>query len=391
VPDRLAPTEAGGVVADAPGRVRSAASGARSSARTRPQHPGGEDAVEQCLNQGRAEEARAALALEAYAQRVFEGRSHRLERRRVTGRLDPREAVAGVGREQPREVFRLGERGPVGQCAREILAQTRADRPCKSTRMLLPAGRIPPRSRPAGTTPASPRRRPPPGRRGRTRADSSPAPGDSGPNSASPARAPPAPAGPHAETSPRRRRAPAPAPRAGGPAGPASRCRARNRDGPRPGRRARRRRTPWASASRRPRSGDSRVARSSTAPRLPRPRRGSAADLSRYVSTAVVSFLFVPPIVPVVAEYGPTCKPSRIETRYAAGMVSSVNLSEVAANITLARAVPSRSRRHHAMATETSMTMAIRLGPHRGPAELPCGTWWRSVGRVRGTWRCRSP
>ena len=140
VPDRLSPTEAGGVVAGAPGGARLAAGGARPGARTRPQHPGGEDAVEQCLNQGRAEEARAALALEAYAQRVFEGRAHRLQRRRVTSRLDPRETVAGVGREQPRQVLRLGERGPMGQCAREILAQSRADRPRKRARMLQPAG-----------------------------------------------------------------------------------------------------------------------------------------------------------------------------------------------------------------------------------------------------------
>ena len=140
MPHRLAPTEAGGVVADTSGGVWRAASVARSGTRTCPQHPGGEDAVEQGLNQGRAEEARAPLALEAYAQRVFEGRAHRLQRRRVTGRLDPRETVAGVGREQPRQVLRLRERGPVGQCAREILAQTRAHCPCECTRMLQPAG-----------------------------------------------------------------------------------------------------------------------------------------------------------------------------------------------------------------------------------------------------------
>ncbi len=120
--------------------MRLAADGTRPGTRTRPQHPGGEDAVEQCLHQGRPEEACAPLALEAYAQRVFEGGAHRLQRRRVTGGLDPREAVAGVGREQPRQVLRLGERGPVGQCAREILAQTRADRPRKGTRMFQPAG-----------------------------------------------------------------------------------------------------------------------------------------------------------------------------------------------------------------------------------------------------------
>ena len=139
VPHRLAPTEAGGVVAGVPGGVRPAAD-ARSGTRARPQHPGGEDAVEQCLHQRRAEEARAPFTLEAHAQRVFEGGAHRLQRRRVTGCLDPRETVAGVGREQPRQVLRLGERGPVGQRAREILAQTRADRPRKNTRIFQPAG-----------------------------------------------------------------------------------------------------------------------------------------------------------------------------------------------------------------------------------------------------------
>ena len=152
---------------------------------------------------------------------------------------------------------RAATRGPSARRARPggtvCARDTRPDprRPPAQEHADAPAGgRTPLRFRPAGTTPASPRRRPGPGRRGRTRAGWSPAPGGSVPNSASPARAPPTPAGPRVKTSPRRRRAPAPAPRAGGPAAPASRCRARNRDGPRPGRRARRRRTPSASASR---------------------------------------------------------------------------------------------------------------------------------------------
>ena len=44
--------------------------------RPRPQHPGGEDAVEQGLHQGRVEEARALLALEAHPEGLFERGAH---------------------------------------------------------------------------------------------------------------------------------------------------------------------------------------------------------------------------------------------------------------------------------------------------------------------------
>ena len=126
VPDRLAPTESPCTVATV-GGARPAAGGARPGARARPQHPGGEDAVEQGLHQGRVEEARAFLALEAHPERLFERGAHRGERGRVARRLDPREPVAGVGGEQPCQVPRLGQRGPVGQGATEVLDETRTD------------------------------------------------------------------------------------------------------------------------------------------------------------------------------------------------------------------------------------------------------------------------
>ena len=95
----------------------------------RPQHPGREHAVEQGLHQRRMEEARAPVALEADAERLLQRRTHRPQRGRVARRLDPREAVAGVGSEQPREVLRLGQRGTVRQRAGEIFAEPGADIP----------------------------------------------------------------------------------------------------------------------------------------------------------------------------------------------------------------------------------------------------------------------
>ena len=71
-------------------------------------------------------EAHALLALEADAQRLFQSRAHRLERRRVARRLDTRETVARIRCEQPCKVLWLGERSPVRQRAEEIFAKTRA-------------------------------------------------------------------------------------------------------------------------------------------------------------------------------------------------------------------------------------------------------------------------
>ena len=46
-----------------------------------------------------------------------------MERRLVARLLDSRQAVAGVGGEQPCEVSRLDEGGGVGECAGEVLAE----------------------------------------------------------------------------------------------------------------------------------------------------------------------------------------------------------------------------------------------------------------------------
>ena len=73
------------------------------------------------------EEARALLALEPHPERLFERGAHRGERGGVARRLDPREPVTGIGREQPRQILRLGERGPVGQGATEVLDEARTD------------------------------------------------------------------------------------------------------------------------------------------------------------------------------------------------------------------------------------------------------------------------
>ena len=82
------------------------------------------------------EESRALLALETDAERLFQRRPHRPERRRVARRLDPRQAVAGIGGEQPRQIPRLRERGPVRQGAGEIFAEARPGRIGEGARFL---------------------------------------------------------------------------------------------------------------------------------------------------------------------------------------------------------------------------------------------------------------
>ena len=89
----------------------------------RPQHPSGEDAVEEGLHQGGAEEGRAAVALEADTQGFFQRRPHRAQGRGIARRLDPCQAVAGVGRQQPRQVTGFGQGCAVGQGAAEVLTQ----------------------------------------------------------------------------------------------------------------------------------------------------------------------------------------------------------------------------------------------------------------------------
>ena len=123
MPDRSSPVEAAG----------------RRRRFARPEHPSGEDPVEEGLYQGRVEEARTLLALEADPERLLKRQPHRRECRRVARRLDSHESIAGVGGEQPREVLRLGERGPMRQGAGEIFAQAGAGLAGEGPRSLKPA------------------------------------------------------------------------------------------------------------------------------------------------------------------------------------------------------------------------------------------------------------
>ena len=100
---------------------------------SRPEHPGGEDAVEEGLHQRGAEEGRPVLALEADSQRLLQRRAHRPERRRVACRLDPRQPVPRVGRQQPRQVPGLDQRGAMGQRPAQVLSQAGASLPGEGT------------------------------------------------------------------------------------------------------------------------------------------------------------------------------------------------------------------------------------------------------------------
>ena len=74
------------------------------------------------------EEARPFVALETDPECLLQRRAHGSKRRGVVSCcLDPREAVAGVGRQQPGQVFRLGQGGPVGQGAAEIFPEPGTD------------------------------------------------------------------------------------------------------------------------------------------------------------------------------------------------------------------------------------------------------------------------
>ena len=92
-----------------------------------PEHPRGEDAVEEGLDEGGAEEGRAALALEADAEGILQCSAHGPERGGVTSRLYAGKAVAGIGGEEPCQVPGLDERRPVGEGAAEVFAEGRAD------------------------------------------------------------------------------------------------------------------------------------------------------------------------------------------------------------------------------------------------------------------------
>ena len=84
------------------------------------------------------EEAFALLRFEADAERLLQRRAHRPERGRVARRLDPGEAVAGVGGEQPGEVAGLGQRRAVRERPGEVFAEPRAGLAGEGARLLDP-------------------------------------------------------------------------------------------------------------------------------------------------------------------------------------------------------------------------------------------------------------
>ena len=72
-------------------------------------------------------ETGTTFVLEADAERLFKRGAHRREQWSVTCRFDTREPVAGIGGEQPGEVLRLGQRGPMRQRPAQVFAQARTD------------------------------------------------------------------------------------------------------------------------------------------------------------------------------------------------------------------------------------------------------------------------
>ena len=106
MPDGFAPAKPHSVgnAGEQPSRLR------RRRVRTRPQHPRGEDAIEQRLHQRRAKESAAPFALEPDAERLLKRRAHRGKLRRVSRPLDAGEAVARVRGKQPRQIPRFRQR-----------------------------------------------------------------------------------------------------------------------------------------------------------------------------------------------------------------------------------------------------------------------------------------
>jgi len=81
-----------------------------------PEHPRAEDAVEQRLDDGGAEEALAAIAPEGDAEGRFDGRSE-VGQLVEGGVAEAQLGVLGVGGQQARHVGRVGQRGAVGEHA----------------------------------------------------------------------------------------------------------------------------------------------------------------------------------------------------------------------------------------------------------------------------------
>ncbi len=88
-----------------------------------PEHPGGEDAVEEGLDQAGAEEVLALVALEREAQGAFERLAHRGECGQIAGLLDAGFGVARVGREEPGKGLRGGQGRLVQHHAAQVLRE----------------------------------------------------------------------------------------------------------------------------------------------------------------------------------------------------------------------------------------------------------------------------
>lgn len=87
-----------------------------------PEHPGGEDAVEEGLDEGGLEEVDAFLALETDAERLTERLLHRLQRAHGCD-LDAGACLAGVAGEVERQILRRGDAGGAEQGAAEELPE----------------------------------------------------------------------------------------------------------------------------------------------------------------------------------------------------------------------------------------------------------------------------
>ena len=107
--------------------MRQSKGSGRSRRLPRPQGPRGEDAVEQGLHQGGTEEGRAPVALKAHAQGFLQRGADGGQRRGIAGPFHAGQAVPGVGRQQPGQVFRFGQRRRIGQGAAQVFAQADAD------------------------------------------------------------------------------------------------------------------------------------------------------------------------------------------------------------------------------------------------------------------------
>jgi len=87
-----------------------------------PQHPGGKDSVEERLHQGRAEEVIAAVALEGDAEGFLEGDANGVERGQV-GALDAHAGIAGVGGQEPGDIFGVGQRRAAEHDAPQVFGE----------------------------------------------------------------------------------------------------------------------------------------------------------------------------------------------------------------------------------------------------------------------------